>query len=702
MTHHRGAAVRVCMRPLMTWPAAAFLAASWFASGATAQPAATIRDPAQPAPSVAAVEPENAHRKAADEAWRAKVLATPAPKNGCFKVTQPDDAWVEVPCAKAPPLPQQPRSRLGPSVAGNGVDRSAQVADKIRGTTGSFDSVTGLFREVQSSGDEGLYALQLNTNTFSTNACSNAATPKSCIGWEQFIYSFNLGSLSTQYWLLGYGSSSCPANWASDGQGNCIQNAPNSVAAPKQPVTGLGKITLSASAVSGGSDTAAIFFGDGTAYVESNPDSDLGLSQGWTASEFNVFGDCCLNQANFNSGTSITVRTQVDHGTVPVGPVTTAAPTCLSKGFTGETNNLTISDPCTTLSGVVPAIVFTESIPPLSDPGSLWRSTFDGCVADGCHGWAQVDENPSTSRIAAGGDKFYQLHQDGQIWRWSGADCFVGCTGWELLDDNNGTAQIAAAGSTLFQLHKNGQIWAFTGAVCSGAVCPGWQMLDDNPAAVTISATPTALYQLHKDGTIWKYTGTPCNGTACPGWQMLDDNAAAVAIAAADGNLYQLHDTGRIWRYTGVPCNGSACSGWQMLDDNGAALAIAAGGDSLYQLHDTGRIWKYTGTPCNGDACPGWQMLDDNPAALSISAGGNNLFELHDTGKIWIFTGVACSGDSCPGWQEFDENPKTGRIAASETRLYQLHGDRTAPTRTLSCYECLRDPRFSVTGKPIP
>jgi hypothetical protein len=95
-------------------------------------------------------------------------------------------------------------------------------------------------------------------------------------------------------------------------------------------------------------------------------------------------------------------------------------------------------------------------------------------------------------------------------------------------------------------------------------------------------------------------------------------------------------------------------------------------------------------------------MLDDNPAALSISAGGNNLFELHDTGKIWIFTGVACSGDSCPGWQEFDENPKTGRIAASETRLYQLHGDRTAPTRTLSCYECLRDPRFSVTGKPIP
>src|SRR5262249_51921234 len=64
---------------------------------------------------------------------------------------------------------------------------------------------------------------------------------------------------------------------------------------------------------------------------------------------------CCLSQANFNSGSTIVVRTSVNSGSW-------TAPSCAGGGFTGETNNLYFVKASTTPSpGVLPAIVFTES-----------------------------------------------------------------------------------------------------------------------------------------------------------------------------------------------------------------------------------------------------------------------------------------------------------------------------------------------------
>lgn len=682
--------------PLTLAPIAALLACLWLPAMALAQPAAA---PAaeRPVPTVMApaTAPDAARAPTAEEAFHARIRDTPLPGNGCFTATQADARWVSVPCGKPPAQPYPP-SGFGtagtapvPNTVGNGADRSAHAVNPITSATGSFDAVTGLVREVQGTGDENYYSLQLNSNSFeSPIGCAGAKVPKDCRGWQQVIYSPHSAQLFTQYWLLNYGNA-CPKNpdWAADTSGNCWRNADNSVPVPAQPIGSLARITITSKAALGGNDTATMFIGP-AAYTEANPDHVLELSKGWTSAEFNVFGDCCNNVALFNAGTSLTVRTQVNAGTAN-------APTCTGAGFTGETNNLTIVDPCTAHNGPLPAITFTERAAPLREPGSLWQATFQPCTGTACPGWSQLDENPATARIATNDTWLYQLHGTGRIWRYTGIACFVGCAGWEMLDSNADTIQIAASGTALYQMHKTGKIWRFTGTACTGAGCPGWQMLDNNPDAATIVAAGGNLYQLHKTGKIWKYTGTPCNGDRCTGWQMLDANSQTVAIAAAGNTLYQLHATGKIWKYTGAACTGNTCPGWQMLDTNAQTIAIAAGGNALYQLHDTGKIWKYTGTACTGTSCPGWQMLDTNAQTQSITASGNALYQMHSTGKVWKYTGTACTGTNCPGWQMLDDNANTGRIAASDTRLYQLHGPRSAPQRKLVCADCLTDTRLA-------
>ena len=78
---------------------------------------------------------------------------------------------------------------------------------------------------------------------------------------------------------------------------------------------------------------------NGSLYSAQGEDNVLSLAQGWHEAEFNIFGDCCLDQAVFNSGSTIVVRTSVDDGT-------TNAPTCVNQSFTGETNSLDLVNPC--------------------------------------------------------------------------------------------------------------------------------------------------------------------------------------------------------------------------------------------------------------------------------------------------------------------------------------------------------------------
>ncbi len=155
-----------------------------------------------------------------------------------------------------------------------------------------------------------------------------------------------------QYWLIGWGSSTCPTSWASAGGGDCYRNS-SYVAAPDMAITSLGKLSLSGTAVAGGNDT--VVFNNGTnAYSITGSDSVVDISSVWKQSEFNIVGNAGGSRADFNKGASVTVKVALTDGS-------TSAPTCVAdSGSTGETNNLTLKT-CSASAGSSPYIEFTES-----------------------------------------------------------------------------------------------------------------------------------------------------------------------------------------------------------------------------------------------------------------------------------------------------------------------------------------------------
>ncbi len=213
------------------------------------------------------------------------------------------------------------------------------------------------------------FSLQLNSQPFSTPACQGA---EGCQGWQQFVFSQNqCGSPESpapcvfiEYWLLNFGPS-CPTTpppmncqpqpqWTSveaNGENDCFINSCSSPA-PGLPADQLQGATLTGTA--GDMDTVVLTTAAGPAMAIA-ADSVLNLAQGWNTVEWNVFGDCCLSQANFSAGSTLVVRTTVNSGGV-------TPPNCVREGFTGESNNLFLGGaPALAPASTLPATVFTTS-----------------------------------------------------------------------------------------------------------------------------------------------------------------------------------------------------------------------------------------------------------------------------------------------------------------------------------------------------
>jgi hypothetical protein len=125
------------------------------------------------------------------------------------------------------------------------------------------------------------------------------------------------------------------------------------VGVPKEVISKLKTLEISGSAVKGGLDTMIMYVGK-KAYKTTGKDSVVYLSTGWKESEFNIVGDGGGSEADFNTGSSITVESTVTNGTAN-------APICASNaGTTGETNNLNLGS-CSGAGGSKPHIKFTES-----------------------------------------------------------------------------------------------------------------------------------------------------------------------------------------------------------------------------------------------------------------------------------------------------------------------------------------------------
>ena len=252
---------------------------------------------------------------------------------------------------------------------GNTNDYVAAAQGLITQTSGGFQ-VKGVTSEsgvgVKGFGGHGIlgpneYSLQINTNANETT--SLCAHHSGCTVWQQFLYSPDYlkkdeAEVYIQYWLIGWGSSACPTtgSWQKDGNDgdghDCFMNSAYK-SAPDLPITDLGKVSLLATADSGGLDSVSLTYGTESYSMTAN-DKVLDISSVWKESEFNVVGNTDGSRADFNSGSSITVTLILFDGS-------SAAPKCVANaGTTGESNNLSLGS-CEAFSGFFPSIEFTES-----------------------------------------------------------------------------------------------------------------------------------------------------------------------------------------------------------------------------------------------------------------------------------------------------------------------------------------------------
>lgn len=298
-----------------------------------------------------------AQSAAQQDAWSESIANVPLPHAGCFTASYPDATWTEVPCVTAPLRPATPRHAWGnwTGTVGNGNDYMAVVAGHMTSAKGYFPIVSGLVKESglwNGKTTPNSYTLQLNSNFMSGSpACAGAAVPADCLAWEQFVYSSDEQQAYMQYWLITY-NNTCPAGWIST-SGDCFVNS-KAVSVPRQVITQLPYLKITASADLTGSDKL-VMTTQTRAYSTTGPGTMVDLASGWTGAEFNVFGDCCSSEANFNPGTTITDRIDVNNGT-------TDTPVCDGGlGTTAETNNMNLGKNCKTLGGTAPFVSFTES-----------------------------------------------------------------------------------------------------------------------------------------------------------------------------------------------------------------------------------------------------------------------------------------------------------------------------------------------------
>jgi hypothetical protein len=500
---------------------------------------------------------------------------------------------------------------------------------------GSFDVVAGVTFVI--SNGTSPFSLQLNTNPFTTPTCNGAATPSACQGWQQFIFS-DTGVAFIQYWLLNY-VNACPSEWNSFGS-DCWTNGANTVSVPVQPIANLAHLTLTGVA-SGFFDE--ILFGTGDdLYTASNPDNMLYLAQGWQASEFNIFGDCCGSKASFNTGATVGVMTGANNGT-------SNALACSTNGFTGETNNLTLVQPCCPIPGVSPAIVFTESDIP-------------GIVAGRCHSLLAAAWHPNSTQA----NVFY-VGASGQLynWYWTGsmwANAALGAG--EPAVDGTGLAVAWHPDGTqvnVFYVGANGQIynWYLTGSKWANAALGAGEPAASNPGLAVAwhpNGTQVNVFYVGANGQIynWYLTGSKwANAALGAGEPAVDDTGLAVAWHpnGTQVNVFYVGHDGQIynWYWTGSKWANSAL-GKGALARGGSGLAAAWHPDgtqvNVFYVGQYGQIynWYLTGSMWTNSALGAGEPAASNPGlAMFWHPNGTqvNVFYVGQTGQIynWYWTG---------------------------------------------------------------
>ncbi|HET9894576.1 MAG TPA: hypothetical protein VFQ44_06540 [Streptosporangiaceae bacterium] len=311
--------------------------------------------------------------------WRAAISQVRQPGAGCFRAAYPVLKWHAVKCVTAPRIPLVPRPssrsarHAAPQTVGDGLDYSAVVSGKISKAVGTFTGVSSSITETGQNGGSGgqvanAFSLQLNTQFISGDpACNRAATPSSCQAWQQFVYTFNsrtTGEIFMQYWLINF-DRTCPSGWFTFST-DCFTNS-NATTVSTVTAAQLASVSLTGSAVSGGLDSVALAIGTGHATSVTNSDSKIDVATFWNTTEFGVYGDGGGSAANFGANTTLSAQTVIT-------ATSTAAPSCVQEGFTGETNNLKLT--------TTPALG-TEALPTMSAKQTNGTSGTATCAVAG-------------------------------------------------------------------------------------------------------------------------------------------------------------------------------------------------------------------------------------------------------------------------------------------------------------------------------
>jgi hypothetical protein len=293
--------------------------------------------------------------------WQVAIRHIRQPGTGCYRASYPALEWHSTRCVTAPRTPLAPRPlprsahHAGPALVGNGTDYSAQVPGLLSQATGTFQDVSSGITEQGYVGGSGsltsnAFSLQLNSQFFTGSpACSGSGTPSSCEAWQQFVYTYETSATSyifMQYWLINY-NATCPSGWYTYST-DCYTNS-NAADVSTLTASQLATAQMSGSATPGANDGVSLSIGSGQATSVTNGDSEVDLAGYWNTAEWGVYGDGGGSEAYFGSGTTLQAQT------VLTSPSSSAA-SCLAEGFTGETNNLTLTSTPALSTGSSPTV----------------------------------------------------------------------------------------------------------------------------------------------------------------------------------------------------------------------------------------------------------------------------------------------------------------------------------------------------------
>jgi len=268
-------------------------------------------------------------------------------------------------------------SNIAPANSGGGSNDwvANAPAGKLIGEVIGTLATTGLISEKsRGSNNTDAFGLQINSNYFPVTYYGKSTT-----GWEQFVLMNGFaptsagppyGHILIAYWLKDYYSvyGSCPpasedppgggSGWVTTAKyaKSCLFITKGASFTPDVPAKNLGLLTFSAYATGSeeGIKLCGLSVGSGC-ITTSVPATVLNLYENWHQAEFNVFGMCCGDQAIFNSGTTIQVKTELlDDKGVSLG----GTAQCVIGGITVESNNLNLAPTCSQGNSYVE---FTES-----------------------------------------------------------------------------------------------------------------------------------------------------------------------------------------------------------------------------------------------------------------------------------------------------------------------------------------------------